>query len=83
MKYHRDRPFMIGIKEGYETPYNFHMCWTLNKDNKVEYFKKVSMWFIERECEDPDKLRAPHGAVYKKLRTGQAFTRVCCSSDGP
>lgn len=83
VKYHRDRPFMIGIKEGYETPYNFHMCWTLNKDNKVEYFKKVSMWFIARECEDPDKLRAPHGAVYKKLRTGQAFTRVCCSSDGP
>lgn len=24
-KYHHDKPFMRGIKEGYEHPYNFHM----------------------------------------------------------
>ena len=82
VKYHRDRPFMIGIKEGYERPYNFHMCWTLNKANKVEYFKKVAMWYITQQCEDPEALRAPQGAVYKKLRTGQAFARHCCSAHG-
>jgi hypothetical protein len=82
VKYHRDRPFMIGIKEGYERPYNFHMCWTLNKANKVEYFKKVAMWYITEQCEDPEALRAPQGVVYQKLRSGQAFTRYCCSGQG-
>jgi len=50
VKYHHDKPFMRGIKEGYEHPYNFHMCWTLNKQNKIEYFKKAEMWYVKETC---------------------------------
>jgi hypothetical protein len=82
VKYHRDHPFMIGIKEGWERPYNFHMCWTLNKENKIEYFKNVNMWYISGACENHEALRSPQGAVYKKIKSGQAFARLCCSGTG-
>jgi len=47
VKYHHDKPFMLGIREGLEHPYNFHMCWTLNKQNKIDYFQKANMWFVK------------------------------------
>ena len=50
VKFHHDKPFMRGIKEGYEHPYNFHMCWTLNKKNKIDYFKKAQMWYVKAAC---------------------------------
>ena len=34
VKYHRDRPFMRAIKEGYEKPYNFHMCGHLTRSTR-------------------------------------------------
>jgi hypothetical protein len=46
VKYHRDRPYMLGVRDGTEQPYNFHMCWTLNKKNKIEYFTNVQMWYV-------------------------------------
>ena len=46
VKYHHDKPYMRGIKEGYEHPFNMHMCWTLNRENKIDYFKKAEMWFV-------------------------------------
>ena len=47
VKYHRDKPYMKAIQEGWKKPYNFHMCWTLNKKNKIEYFQNVEMWYIQ------------------------------------
>lgn len=47
VKFHHDKPFMRGIKEGYEHPFNFHMCWTLNKQNKIDYFKQANMWYLK------------------------------------
>ena len=46
IKYHHDRPYMKGIELGIYKPYNFHMCWTLNKANKIDYFIKSNMWYI-------------------------------------
>ncbi len=46
VKYHRDKPYMKGIELGWQHPYNFHMCWTLNKKDKINYFHNVNMWYI-------------------------------------
>jgi len=54
VKYHRDKPYMKAIQEGWKKPYNFHMCWTLNKKNKIEYFQKVEMWYIRGTAVNTD-----------------------------
>lgn len=37
--FHHNKTFMEGIAAGTETPYNFHMCWTANKGDKLTNFK--------------------------------------------
>eukprot|EP00606_Chrysophyceae_sp_TOSAG23-5_P000358 GSChrysophyteH2.ASY1.ANO1.956.1 assembled CDS len=54
VKYHRDRPYMKGIEEGWQHPYNFHMCWTLNKKDKIKYFHNVHMWYINGDATNTD-----------------------------
>jgi len=54
VKYHRDKPYMKAIQEGWKRPYNFHMCWTLNKKNKIEYFQNVKMWYIHGSAVNTD-----------------------------
>ena len=59
------------------------MCWTLNKANKIDYFKNVQMWYVREfksnnyndnnnkgggmDCMDPKAYVAPGGRVHKKL----------------
>ncbi len=79
VKYHRDRPFMRAIKEGYEKPYNFHMCWTSNKHDKIRYFKNVDMWYVNEQCESPVSMVGPKGAIHKRLQDkGVNFQHLCC-----
>ncbi len=54
VKYHRDKPYMKAIEDGWRKPYNFHMCWTLNKKNKIEYFRQVNMWYINGTSRNSD-----------------------------
>jgi hypothetical protein len=37
--FHHNKTFMDGIAAGTEKPYNFHMCWTANKADKLTNFK--------------------------------------------
>lgn len=64
VKYHHDKPYMQRLAKGSIKPYNFHMCWTSNKQDKVKYFKNTGMWFLSDKCE---KLGAvtPKGDVFK------------------
>ena len=90
VKYHRDHPYMLGIKEGYNQPYNFHMCWTANKKNKIDYFKNVDMWYVSEQCSaNVFALQSPKGKIYRAvLQEGRdiqhgdyrkAFQVVCCN----
>ena len=47
IKYHHDGPYMLLFKQGYIKPYIFHMCWTIDKQTKIENFKKVDLWFVK------------------------------------
>ena len=43
VQYHHNKPFMKQIRENKMRPYNFHMCWTANKGDKIKFFKEVGM----------------------------------------
>jgi len=65
VKYHEDKKFMQGMVDGSVTPYNFHMCWTSNKVDKLKYFKASSMWYLDASCEH-EAVR-PRGVVFKEV----------------
>lgn len=65
VKYHEDKKFMQGMLDGTVRPYNFHMCWTSNKVDKLKYFKESKMWYIFPGCEH-GAVR-PRGLVFKDL----------------
>ena len=58
--FHHNATLMQGIATGTERPYNFHMCWTANKWDKLKYFKSVGMWFLKKDVDVKD-LRPPQG----------------------
>lgn len=48
--YHHDKGFMKAIARKEKHPYIFHMCWTAHKSQKLEYFKKEHMWYLQETC---------------------------------
>lgn len=70
IKYNHDKPYMKGFNEGIIKPYMYHMCWTVNKDQKISNFKSINHWYIRREC-----------SVVSKMYTYQGISRFqdCCS----
>ena len=107
VKYHHDRPFMRGLLEGLEHPYNFHMyvcylqvlspcfvfflslinclfyrCWTLNKQDKINYFHKAGMWFLQEKGCDIEDLKGPVGSVFQKLASHTDNVSPSSTNDG-
>jgi hypothetical protein len=39
--YHEQKEFVLDVKEHRKTPYVWHMCWTDNRDQKVNIFKML------------------------------------------
>jgi hypothetical protein len=48
--FHRKKDFMMDLFAGDVKPYIFHMSWTLNKDNKMYYFRQMGEWYLNEEC---------------------------------
>jgi hypothetical protein len=42
--------FMKGFYAGNVHPYIFHMSWTVNKDNKILYFRQMGDWWVQDKC---------------------------------
>jgi len=42
--------FMRKFVKGETASYIFHMCWTLNKDDKVKYMRQMGMWYVHDKC---------------------------------
>jgi hypothetical protein len=68
VKYHHDKPYMQNLKAGVIKPFNYHMCWTSNKGQKISYFKSTGMWYLNDRCENKDKggIR-PHGPIFQNI----------------
>ena len=50
--YHHDKPYMRSWMEGFLEPSAFHMCWTLNKDDKLLYLQQLGQWYISKDNEE-------------------------------
>jgi hypothetical protein len=42
--------YMKALFAGEIHPIIFHMSWTLNKDNKLLYFRQMGEWFVQDQC---------------------------------
>jgi len=42
--------YMKAFYAGELHPYIFHMSWTLNKDNKLLYFRQMGEWYVKDRC---------------------------------
>jgi hypothetical protein len=42
--------YMRSLFAGEIHPIIFHMSWTLNKDNKLLYFKQMGEWYVQEQC---------------------------------
>jgi hypothetical protein len=62
--------YMKALFAGDIHPIIFHMSWTLNKDNKLLYFRQMDEWFVQDVC--IQKTRAAIGS--SDLRSS------CCAS---
>jgi hypothetical protein len=67
VKFHHDKAFMKQlVQEQSVHPYMFHMCWTANKGQKLDYFKQSKMWYLQDKC-SAEPLAPPNGALYKDI----------------
>ena len=67
--YHMRRDYMKEFVDGNKKPYVFHMCWTLNKQDKVAFMKQMGMWYLKDECID------------EKADTLGDVNSACCSAE--
>jgi hypothetical protein len=48
--FHRRKDFVKDIMAGIAVPYIFHMSWTLNKSNKIKFYRQMGEWFLNDQC---------------------------------
>ena len=60
--YHHNKSYMVDfLVNKKHQPYNFHMCWTQRKADKMNYLKKTLMWYLNDEVATLDALGAKKG----------------------
>lgn len=52
--YHHDKGYMQKIVEGTSEAFNFHMCWTANKKEKLDFFLLTKLWYMLPSVSLPD-----------------------------
>jgi len=50
LQFHRKKETMKRIMNGTSSAYIFHMSWTENKDEKLEFFKQMGEWYLKDSC---------------------------------
>jgi len=54
IQFHHNPTYMADVKKGVERPYNFHMCWTQTKGEKLINLRSVNMWYLQSHCNEWD-----------------------------
>lgn len=44
------KSYLKAIMSGEVVPYIFHMSWTKNKDNKINFFQQMGEWYLADKC---------------------------------
>jgi len=64
--YHHDLGYMKKLADHEVHPYNYHMCWTEGKPEKLIYLRNVKMWYLSETCSVHDNLR-PDGKIFESV----------------
>jgi hypothetical protein len=70
--YHHRPGFMAQIREHKVLPYMFHMCWTANKTQKLDFFRNTHMWFLQDHLSS--KAFIPGGLLESVVRKAEPST---------
>ena len=69
--------YMRKLFAGEVHPYIFHMSWTLNKDNKLLFFKQMGEWYVQEQCVHKKVDDIP--GLDKSKPT--SYVSTCCSAE--
>lgn len=61
--YHHDKQYMKKIVAGESQAFHFHMCWTADKSQKLNFFRLAKMWYIDPDLVIDDVI--PTGKIAK------------------
>lgn len=78
--FHRRKDFMKDIMAGTEVPFIFHMSWTLNKKNKIKFYRQMGEWFLNDKCVQQTADNILGHAVATSSSTGE-LVQPCCAAD--
>lgn len=70
--------YMRALNAGEVDPYIFHMSWTMNKDNKLLFFKQMGEWYVQEQCIHKKVDEIPG---FIKSDTASSFVSTCCSAE--
>jgi hypothetical protein len=59
--------------QGKNHPFLFHMSWTKNKDNKINFFQQMGDWYVQDQC--------IHKPVSEIQGIASDFDASCCSAE--
>ena len=82
LQFHRKRDTMKKLLSGNSTAYIFHMSWTENKDDKVEFFQQMGEWYLDDKCignGSREIIEAEGGGVGNRLHG--ILSNHCCSTE--
>ncbi|KAL7522983.1 hypothetical protein ACHAWX_007733 [Stephanocyclus meneghinianus] len=74
--YHMRKDWMRQMVDGKKDPVIFHMCWTLNKINKLEFMKQMGMWYVPDKCVGKEAKEITSGSNAKN-----GLMNECCSAE--
>jgi hypothetical protein len=81
--------YMKAFFQGEIHPYIFHMSWTLNKDNKLLFFRQLGEWYLDDKCiqTSADDILARGGDVVNIEKQDNTFGEIttmmqlCCHAE--
>lgn len=74
--YHTRKESVKKLVQGKSNAYIFHMSWTQNKVNKLEYFRQMGDWYLHDECIGKEANEIVSGTKIKGNLIGS-----CCSAE--
>jgi len=83
--YHHQPNFVTMVKNYEKKPYVWHMCWTATREQKVEHFKDLGLWYLPDPngprgdggfCEKPAAMLEWVQGIFRRHTTEQSGDRV-------
>ena len=76
--YHNKEEIMRSIINGTGKALNFHMSWTLSKNDKLLYFQQMGEWYVREHC-----IGGNSSSVVQSFEKDPASLMSSCCADKP